>query len=77
MEIVASAIWRISLAGRLRTKWVNVHTDEVYFRDTVHGFLVGRQRYISALFWHRRPPLWSGEFIEGGGGPGGRANRGS
>src|SRR5471030_2789347 len=28
------------LAGRLRTKWVNVHTDEVFFRDTAHGFLV-------------------------------------
>jgi hypothetical protein len=28
------------LAGRLRTKWVSVHTDEVYFRDTAHGFLV-------------------------------------
>ncbi|MER8430080.1 hypothetical protein [Mesorhizobium caraganae] len=27
------------LTGRLRTKWVNVHTDEVYFRDTAHGFL--------------------------------------
>jgi hypothetical protein len=27
------------LAGRLRTKWVNLHTDEVYFRDTAHGFL--------------------------------------
>ena len=27
------------LAGRLRTKWVDVHTDEVYFRDTAHGFL--------------------------------------
>lgn len=27
------------LAGRLRTKWVTVHTDEVYFRDTAHGFL--------------------------------------
>ena len=27
------------LAGRLRTKWVHVHTDEVYFRDTAHGFL--------------------------------------
>jgi hypothetical protein len=25
------------LAGRLRTKWVRVHTDEVYFRDTAHG----------------------------------------
>jgi hypothetical protein len=27
------------LAGRLRTKWISVHTDEVYFRDTAHGFL--------------------------------------
>lgn len=27
------------LAGRLRTKWVAVQTDEVYFRDTAHGFL--------------------------------------
>ncbi len=27
------------LAGRLRTKWVAVHTDEVYFRDTANGFL--------------------------------------
>ena len=27
------------LAGRLCTKWVAVHSDEVYFRDTAHGFL--------------------------------------
>ncbi len=27
------------LAGRLRTKWISVHTDEVFFRDTAHGFL--------------------------------------
>jgi hypothetical protein len=27
------------MAGRLRTKWVNLHTDEVLFRDTAHGFL--------------------------------------
>ncbi|MDR7122982.1 hypothetical protein [Rheinheimera soli] len=27
------------LAGRLRTKWTDLHTDEVYFRDTAHGFL--------------------------------------
>lgn len=27
------------LAGRLRTKWAGLHTDEVYFRDTAHGFL--------------------------------------
>ena len=27
------------LAGRLRHRWSRVHTDEVYFRDTAHGFL--------------------------------------
>src|ERR1700734_681201 len=27
------------LAGRLRTKWTGIHSDEVYFRDTAHGFL--------------------------------------
>ena len=27
------------LAGRLRTKWVGVRTDEVLFRDTAHGML--------------------------------------
>lgn len=27
------------IAGRLRTKWADAHVDEVYFRDTAHGFL--------------------------------------
>ncbi|PSJ57572.1 hypothetical protein [Pseudaminobacter soli (ex Li et al. 2025)] len=47
---VSAAVWLIVvqwlsaalggyLTGRLRTKWVNVHDDEVYFRDTAHGFL--------------------------------------
>jgi hypothetical protein len=47
---VSTAIWLIVVqwlsallggyvAGRLRTKWVNLHTDEVFFRDTAHGFL--------------------------------------
>jgi hypothetical protein len=27
------------IAGRLRTRWTGLHTDEVYFRDTAHGFL--------------------------------------
>jgi hypothetical protein len=27
------------MAGRLRTKWTSVHGDEVFFRDTAHGFL--------------------------------------
>ncbi|TPN36117.1 hypothetical protein FKO01_09135 [Mesorhizobium sp. B2-3-3] len=47
---VSSAIWLVVvqwlssgvggyLAGRMRTKWVDIHTDEVFFRDTAHGFL--------------------------------------
>jgi hypothetical protein len=39
MQFIASSIGGY-LAGRLRVKWVNVHTHEVYFRDTAHGFLV-------------------------------------
>jgi hypothetical protein len=27
------------VAGRLRTKWANTHTHEVFFRDTAHGFI--------------------------------------
>lgn len=27
------------IAGRLRTKWLSTPSDEVYFRDTAHGFL--------------------------------------
>ena len=37
-QLAASAMGGY-LAGRLRTKWTDVHTDEVYFRDTAHGFL--------------------------------------
>ncbi len=47
---VTTAIWLIImqwissglggyLTGRLRSKWKNMHTDEVFFRDTAHGFL--------------------------------------
>lgn len=47
---VSAAIWLILvqwisagvggyLTGRLRTKWSGVHTNEVYFRDTAHGFV--------------------------------------
>jgi hypothetical protein len=46
----AAAVWLIVvqwlsaglggyLTGRLRTKWVGIHTNEVFFRDTAHGFL--------------------------------------
>jgi hypothetical protein len=39
MEIISASIGGY-LAGRLRTKWATIHTDEVFFRDTAHGFLV-------------------------------------
>ena len=38
MEVLSSLLGGY-LAGRLRTKWTVVHSDEVYFRDTAHGFL--------------------------------------
>lgn len=47
---VMTAIWLIVIqwvsallggymTGRLRTKWVGMHTDEVFFRDTANGFV--------------------------------------
>lgn len=47
---VMAAIWLIVvqwiasglggyITGRLRTKWARLHSDEVFFRDTAHGFL--------------------------------------
>jgi hypothetical protein len=38
VAVMSSAIGGY-LAARLRTKWVGLHTNEVYFRDTAHGFL--------------------------------------
>jgi hypothetical protein len=39
------------LAGRLRTRWVSVHTDEVYFRDTAHGLIVWGVGAIVVAAW--------------------------
>jgi hypothetical protein len=47
---ITAAIWLVVVqwlssalggyvTGRLRTKWAAVHTDEVFFRDTAHGFI--------------------------------------
>ncbi len=38
-QIIASSLGGY-LAGRWRVKWPTVHTNEVFFRDTAHGFLV-------------------------------------
>ena len=39
VQLFASAVCGY-LAGRSRTRWATVDTDEVYFRDTAHGLLV-------------------------------------
>lgn len=38
VQWVASALGGY-MAGRLRTRWISVHRDEVFFRDTAHGLL--------------------------------------
>ncbi|MGA8817344.1 MAG: hypothetical protein WB624_08630 [Xanthobacteraceae bacterium] len=38
VAVMSSAIGGY-LAARLRTKWIGVHTNEVFFRDTAHGFI--------------------------------------
>ena len=38
VQLLASALGGY-LAGRLRSRWIQTHTNEVYFRDTAHGFL--------------------------------------
>jgi hypothetical protein len=50
IQLIASAVGGY-IAGRLRTKWVQVHDDEVYFRDTAHGFIVwALATVVSAAF---------------------------
>jgi hypothetical protein len=38
VAVMSSAIGGY-LAARLRTKWTDLHTNEVFFRDTAHGFI--------------------------------------
>jgi hypothetical protein len=38
------------LAGRLRCKWAGTQLDEVYFRDTAHGFLAWSVATLAAAF---------------------------
>jgi hypothetical protein len=59
---VTTAVWLIVvqwlasglggyLTGRLRTKWVGLHTHEVFFRDTANGFLTwATASVIGAVF---------------------------
>ncbi|MBV8497188.1 MAG: hypothetical protein JO361_10440 [Gammaproteobacteria bacterium] len=58
---VAAAVWLIItqwgasavggyLTGRLRTKWVETHNHEVFFRDTAHGFITWALATLIAVF---------------------------
>ncbi|WP_315926946.1 hypothetical protein [Mesorhizobium sp. SP-1A] len=38
------------LTGRLRTKWVGIHTDETFFRDTAHGFITWALATLLVVF---------------------------
>ena len=43
IALILTAVMASALAGylaaRLRTRWVGLHTDEVYFRDSAHGVI--------------------------------------
>lgn len=47
-QVVASMLGGY-LAGRLRTRWLNVHSHEVYFRDTAHGLLAWAASVVGLL----------------------------
>jgi hypothetical protein len=58
VQVLSSALGGY-LAGRLRTKWLNVHLHEVHFRDTAHGFLVWALATVAgvALAAHMAPSV--------------------
>lgn len=58
---VSAAIWMIVvqwlsaalggyMTGRLRVKWVGIHTDETFFRDTAHGLLAWALATLLVVF---------------------------
>lgn len=54
------------IAGRLRTKWNRLHTDEVYFRDTAHGFLAWCVAFVlTAAFLTSAAVFMTGQVYEG------------
>jgi hypothetical protein len=51
------------IAGRLRTRWIGVHSDEVYFRDTAHGFVAWALASVLGAVLLASP---AGSLISGG-----------
>ncbi|MBO9545299.1 hypothetical protein [Caulobacter sp.] len=47
-QVVASMLGGY-VAGRMRTKWLNVHDHEVHFRDTAHGLLAWAASVVGLL----------------------------
>jgi hypothetical protein len=50
------------IAGRLRTKWTGLHSEEVLFRDTAHGFLA----WAAATVFGAAALASAATFIAGG-----------
>jgi hypothetical protein len=66
------------LSGRLRTKWAGIHSDEVYFRDTAHGFLAwGLALVITAAFLASAATVMVGAATSSAGDGSGKAAAGS
>ncbi len=61
-QLIASGVGGY-LAGRLRTKWIATDADEVYFRDTAHGFLAWA---VSALMTAALLTSMIGSIVSGG-----------
>ena len=62
MQLAASVLGGY-IAGRLRTKWVSLHTEEVAFRDTAHGFLAWA---VATLFTAALLTSTVGAIVSGG-----------
>jgi hypothetical protein len=65
MQLMASAMGGY-LAGRLRTRWASIHSDEVFFRDTAHGFLSWcLAAVVTAAFLATAATVMSGAAVGG------------
>jgi hypothetical protein len=66
MQITSSSMGGY-LSGRLRTKWATIHTDEVFFRDTAHGFLAWSVSFVvTAAFLASAAASMAGVTLSGG-----------
>ena len=67
MAVMSSAIGGY-LAARLRAKWTGVHTNEVFFRDTAHGFIAWAfATVLSAGVLGAATTHWAASGVEPGG----------